>query len=136
MDETDFYVEKSSIDYICGNGLFTNIYIPKYTIIWREHQECSYYSLDELLSINSKDVAEHCFFSKYKKKFIYSNDNTIYINHSYDPTCVTIDGPIVQTVALRNIYPNEEIFEDYSIYDNNEPSKIVCKHYDIFTPVL
>jgi SET domain-containing protein len=136
MDESDFYVDKSSIDYICGKGLFTYTYIPKYTIIWQEHKECLYYSLDELLYMNSKEIAEHCFFSNHKNKFIYSNDDTMYINHSYDPNCVTIDGPIVKTIALRDIYPNEEIFEDYSTYDNNELSKIVCKHYDIFTPVL
>lgn len=97
MDEQSFYTSKSLIE---GNGLFTNTYISKYTIIWKEHEQCKYYSVDELLMENSKYIAEHCFYSKYKKKFIYSNDLCMFTNHSDNPNCVTIDGEIVQTIQL------------------------------------
>lgn len=131
--EEDFYVRKS---FIHGNGLFSNTYIPKNTIIWKEHENCKYYNVDELQKLGVKHIAEHSFYSNYKNKFIYSDDLFMFINHSDHPNCITIDGENVQTITLTDIYPGDELFEDYSTFDNNPETKQICKYYDIYSPVL
>jgi hypothetical protein len=136
LHEQNDYFEIRPSKIIQGEkGLFAKKFIPKYSILWKEHSHCLYYSLDELLSLHSKYIAEHTFFSSYKQSFVFPNDLTMYINHSNTPNSITIDGDVIRTITLQDIYPDEEIFEDYSVYDKNKETELLCRYFNMFSPV-
>ena len=116
MNLVKTYIDKSDIE---GIGLFANELIPKDTKIW----EISGFDIlidDEnfnnlnLTEEQLKYVKKHIYF---KSGFwIYRGDDSRFIKCSKDPnTSLSFN----EQIAIRDIYPGEEITRDYNELEND-----------------
>ena len=101
-----------------GLGLFSKNFIPKDTIIWkfvegfdiRVHED-EY----KLLSDIQKKFVDTYFWKE--GNYLYSScDHSVFQNHSINPNSIE-DGEDMK--AARDIYPNEEILVNYSVFDDD-----------------
>lgn len=102
-----------------GLGLFTDEFIPKDSLVYK----------DSTSKIHKNDIEKLSVFSKFYIEtytwnvgdYIYHTvDDTMYINHSDNPS---VDGATGK--ALRDINVGEEITEHYSTFD---PTYDTYKH--------
>jgi SET domain-containing protein len=115
---------------ISGLGLFAKTFIPKGTA-WFEcepHQVLmiSKYQYQALCQSHDSPLSKGFIdaiktYTYYEAKFdalIFCVDNARFVNHSFTPNSGA-DGPrsSLKSVALRDIYPGEEITENYLSYD-------------------
>jgi uncharacterized protein len=101
-----------------GLGLFSKNFIPKDTIIWkfvegfdiRVHED-EY----KLLSDIQKKSVDTYFWKE--GNYLYSScDHSVFQNHSINPNSIE-DGEDMK--AARDIFPNEEILVNYSVFDDD-----------------
>lgn len=121
---------------IAGRGAFAASLITKHAIVWTSDADgVEYFTLDQLIQKNDRDLAEHVFWSTSRQLFVFAADDTVYINHSQVPNCVTIDqiDKAITTIALVDIYPGTELVEDYSTFDDNAQTQELFAHYAIQT---
>lgn len=107
---------------IHGKGVFALEFIPKNSLIgilsgriYRKGE-----LVDNEISQFLFPIAEEIFVGPENK---YSINSIFYLNHSCNPNA-GIDGDI-KIIALRDIYPEEEITIDYSTIFLNE-SRMIC----------
>lgn len=116
MNLVKTYIDKSDIQ---GIGLFANEFIPEGTKIW----EISGFDIvvdDD--TFKSLPLTEEQL--KYVKKYIYFNngywiycgDDAKFTNHSTEPNTLV---SFSEQIALRDIYPGEEITCDYRLLDKD-----------------
>ena len=106
-----------------GLGLFALEFIPNQSIVW-EYKEGFDIRFDPI-KLNELNEAQKKYFQVYgwieqmtsdDKEYYYCNaDNTSFINHSKDSN---ITSRSHYTIASRDIQVGEEIFIDYSEFDN------------------
>lgn len=108
---------KVATDPRMGLGLFATDFIPKDSIVW-EFVE----GVDIKVSVDRVEQmseAQQEYFEKYawvENDYYYSScDLTNFVNHSYQPNLKIIDKIMI---SLRDIYPGEELFENYAEFDD------------------
>ena len=108
---------KVATDPRMGLGLFATEFIPKDSIVW-EFVE----GVDIKVSVDRVEQmseAQQEYFEKYawvEDDYYYSScDLTNFVNHSYQPNLKIIDEIMI---SLRDIYPGEELFENYAEFDD------------------
>lgn len=108
---------KVATDPRMGLGLFATDFIPKDSIVW-EFVE----GVDIKVSVDRVEQmseAQQEYFEKYawvEDNYYYSScDLTNFVNHSYQPNLKIIDKIMI---SLRDIYPGEELFENYAEFDD------------------
>ena len=108
---------KVATDPRMGLGLFATEFIPKGSIVW-EFVE----GVDIKVSVDRVEKmseAQQEYFEKYawvEDDYYYSScDLTNFVNHSYQPNLKIIDEVMI---SLRDIYPGEELFENYAEFDD------------------
>ena len=108
-----------------GMGVFAKKFIPKGTKWWHatkndvlllsraqwEVLNQSYHTklIDEFI----QSIITYSYYSANLDCLILDLDNSRHVNHSDNPNCGGSDESPLESIALRDIYPNEEIFEDY-----------------------
>lgn len=110
-------VKASQID---GLGLFADQFIPKGTVTWTYEPsiDVSYTDADVAsLSPEARAVFDkYSYYDKTRGFHIVCGDDDRFINHSaIDPNILTTHG---EDVALRDIYPGEELTCDYRGFDD------------------
>jgi len=123
-------IKQSTIPNI-GLGLFAAEFIPKNTIIWAFN-----HIVDKIIPQNKLiylEQIERDYLTKYAYRvgtdLILCSDNGKYINHSTNPNVddfIDIHNRSL-TVANRDIQAGEELFSDYSSFDDD--SKDGLKNY-------
>ncbi len=96
-----------------GYGVIATKFIPKGTITW------AYDLLDRTFSpeyINGRDKVYQDILNKYGYRDNEGNivlcwDNARFVNHSFHSTCMTTAYNF--ELAIRDIYPGEELTDDY-----------------------
>lgn len=108
---------KVATDPRMGLGLFATEFIPKGSIVW-EFVE----GVDIKVSadrVEKMSEVQQEYFEKYawvEDDYYYSScDLTNFVNHSYQPNLKIIDEVMI---SLRDIYPGEELFENYAEFDD------------------
>ena len=113
-----------------GLGLFAKKFISKGTIWWTATpcdvlliNRDQYLTLKNSIESSSSQNFEQSIlvYSYYVLRYdalVFCLDNSRYVNHSYKPNSGnTPDFHPFSSIALRDIFPGEEILEDYSTYD-------------------
>ena len=112
-------VKPSSIG---GLGLFASEFIPKGTLVWKNHTDSELIMSREqfeLLSDYMKGVCRiHAYVDKKTNQWKLPLDNSKFFNHSYNPN--TFQDEDGNSVALTDINLNEEITVNYTDYDGGE----------------
>ena len=111
---------------IHGLGLFADEFIPQGTEIWRftpgfdqKFTREQILSFPELLQIY---MYKYAWKSDKSNLYCLSTDNGKYFNHSKNPNVLSEyreDEEEVVTISIKDIYPGEEIFDDYSSFESN-----------------
>ena len=108
---------KVATDPRMGLGLFTTEFIPKDSVVWEFIEgvdiKVSIDRVKQSLLGHKKNNNNHLL-----PMHIFQNtlvELTNFVNHSYKPNLKIIDEVVV---ALENIQPGEELFEDYSEFDD------------------
>jgi SET domain-containing protein len=119
-----------------GLGVFAKTIIPKNTIWWRVspneiiHVNKANY---EALQSSHQDQDIHAFistilhFSYYVKQYdalLFIPDNGRLVNHSFEPNSAPGVNDCLISSAVRDIYPGDEILEDYTHYDKCSWAKL------------
>jgi SET domain-containing protein len=107
-----------------GKGLFSTEKIAQGTLIWRfrvgdnvtEYDEpAATKHLETLTMPEAKDFLDLTYGIRDKLCFI--RDDGRFMNHSTQPNCIT-DMSTGNTYALRDIEPDEQLFEDYARFEH------------------
>lgn len=115
------HTELRYINDAIGYGVFATKLIPKGTIVWALDD------LDQILdekNVNQLDPLRQGNVKKYSYrnqhgKYVLCWDNGKFVNHSFHPTCAATAYEI--ELASRDIYPGEELTDDYGTLNLDEP---------------
>lgn len=111
-------------------GLFAKRFIPQGTIWWSA-TPCNVLLIDREKYLTLKKSIEspstksfeqtilvYSYYVLCYDSLVFCLDNMRYVNHSYNPNSGdTPDFYPFASMALRDIYPGEEILEDYTTFD-------------------
>ncbi len=109
------------INEAIGYGVFATAFIPKGTITWildeldQRFDEAYVESLDPLLRDR---LLKYCFRDEVGQH-ILCWDIARYVNHSFFPTLIAT--PYRFELASRDIYPGDEITDDYGYFNLDYP---------------
>lgn len=104
-----------------GYGVFATKFIPKGTIVWAIDdldQVLDPSFVEKLDPLRKQDVQKYSFRNQYGK-YILCWDKARYVNHSFYATCVATMYDL--ELAARDIYPGEELTDDYGTLNLDEP---------------
>ncbi len=129
-----------------GYGVFATAFIPEGTIVYIKDSLEIEVSPEEYLK-HSKEVQEQIEKYSYideKGYRIISWDFAKYVNHCCN--CNTISTGYGFEIAIRDIYPGEQITDEYGIFNLENPIKLLCNEsicrkevkpedFDLYYPV-
>ena len=109
------------INEVFGYGVFATAFIPKGTITWAlddldqilEHSFVS--SLDDF---RKPEVLKYSYRDRFGR-YVLCWDNGKYVNHDFNANCIATAYEI--ELAGRDIYPGEELTDDYRTLNMDEP---------------
>ncbi|MEK4627421.1 MAG: SET domain-containing protein [Solibacillus sp.] len=108
-----------------GFGVFATKFIPKGTIVWALDQ------FDQIIQpsiLNKIDPNRRAIIQKYayrneKGQYVLCWDLGRYVNHSFHANCI---GTAYNCeVAIRDIYPGEQLTDDYGTLNIEEPFECI-----------
>ena len=114
------------VNYVIGSGIFANEFLPKGTLTYVKD------SLEIELSpaqFSQQDLAIQAVVDKYsyideKGHYVVSWDNAKYINHCCEPN--TISTGYGFEIAIKDIYPGDEITDDYGTFNLEQGFACEC----------
>jgi hypothetical protein len=115
------HTELRFIDESIGYGVFATQFIPKGTITWildeldQKLDESYVNSLDPILQEN---LIKYCYRDE-RGTYILCWDIARYVNHSFNPSCIAT--PYKFELAARDIYPGDELTDDYGYLNLDQP---------------
>lgn len=104
-----------------GFGVVATQFIPKGTITWAGDpldQIFTVRRLQELDPVFREVVHTYAFRNQYGE-FVLCWDHSRFVNHSYVSNCMST--PYNLELAVRDIYPGEELTDDYGYLNVTEP---------------
>jgi uncharacterized protein len=115
------YTELRYINDKIGYGVFATRFIPKGTITWALDD------LDQLIDsdyVSAMDKARRDLVQKYSYRnqegdYVLCWDLGRYVNHSFHANCMGTAYDF--EVAIRDIYPGEQLTDDYGTLNVDEP---------------
>ena len=104
-----------------GYGVVATKLIPKGTITWASDQLDQVFTPSQVDSMDDvyKDIVNKYTFRNSNGEYILCWDHSRFINHSFNSNCITTAYNF--EVAVRNIYPGEELTDDYGYLNCSEP---------------
>ncbi|UBF27313.1 SET domain-containing protein [Kovacikia minuta CCNUW1] len=115
------HTELRFINESIGYGVFATRFIPKGTITWildeldQKFDEFYFISLDPLLR---ERLLKYCYRDELGQ-YILCWDIARYVNHSFHSNCMAT--PYKFELAVRDIYPGEELTDDYGYFNLDKP---------------
>lgn len=108
-----------------GYGVFATQYIPQGTITWildelDQKLEESY--LNALESAMRNQLLKYCY-RDHQGKYVLCWDIARYVNHSFTASCISTAYEF--ELAVRDIYPGEELTDDYGYLNLDEPFECI-----------
>jgi SET domain-containing protein len=109
---------KVATDPRMGLGLFATEFIPKGSIVWEFIEGVDIKV--PIAKVKEMSVVQQEYFNRYGwiegEYYLASCDINNFINHSYQNN---LDNITDVTIALRDIEPGEELFSNYSEFDDD-----------------
>ncbi|WP_282159974.1 SET domain-containing protein [Ulvibacterium marinum] len=104
-----------------GYGLVARKFIPMGTITWvmDKFDQVITQKIFHSLEVKYKEILDTYAFRDYKGNHILCWDNARYVNHSFKANCLSTAYDF--ELAIRDIYPGEELTDDYGYLNINEP---------------
>ncbi|NMH28236.1 SET domain-containing protein [Flavobacterium silvaticum] len=104
-----------------GYGVVAKKFIPKGTITWvQDDLDRIFTPQDESqISDRMKVYLETYCFTNHDGNKVLCWDNAKYVNHSFRPSCMSTAYDF--EIAIRDIYPGEELTDDYGYLNVEEP---------------
>ena len=104
-----------------GYGVFATRLIPKGTITWAYDLLDRSFSPREVSQMDYvyKNVLDKYSYRENNGNFILCWDNARIVNHSFQPSCITTAYNF--ELAIKDIYPGEELTDDYGYLNCMEP---------------
>lgn len=104
-----------------GYGVVAKKFIPKGTITWVQDDLDRVYTQEEAdrISPAMQEYLERYCFTNNKGQKVLCWDNAKYVNHSFNPSCMSTAYDF--EVAIRDIYPGEQLTDDYGYLNVSEP---------------
>ena len=115
------HTELRFINESIGYGVFATKFIPKGTITWildeldQKFEESYVHSLEPLLRDR---LLKYCYRDD-QGQYILCWDIARYVNHSFDSSLIAT--PYKFELAARDIYPGDEITDDYGYFNLDKP---------------
>lgn len=109
------------INNIVGYGVVAKKFIPKGTITWVQDDLDSVYTQEDIQRINPvmhNFIETYCFVNGRGEK-VLCWDIAKYVNHSFTPSCMSTAYDF--EIAIRDIYPGEQLTDDYGYLNVSEP---------------
>ena len=109
------------INKTVGYGVFATKFIPKGTVTWvlddldQKFDESYIFSLAPVLR---QKLIKYCYRDR-DGKYILCWDIAKFVNHSFNSTCLGTAYKF--EIAIRDIYPGEELTDDYGYLNLDEP---------------
>ncbi|MCF8713276.1 SET domain-containing protein [Joostella atrarenae] len=106
-----------------GHGVVATKLIPKGTITWVQDQLDLVFSPSQVSEMTSdyQQILDYFTFRNSKGEFVLCWDLGKYVNHSFKSNCLTT--PYDFEIAIRDIYPGEELTDDYGYLNIAKPFK-------------
>lgn len=115
------HTEIRYVNELIGYGVFATQLIPKGTIIWVLDELDQKFEASHVLSLEPlrrKQLLKYCYRDN-KGRYVLCWDIARYMNHSFNPNCISTYYEF--ELAIRDIYPGEELTEDYGYFNLDEP---------------
>ena len=106
-----------------GHGIVATQLIPKGSITWVQDKLDVVLTPAQLdkMSDYYKNILDYYTFRNQKGNYILCWDLAKYVNHSFKSNCLTT--PYDFEIAIRDIYPGEELTDDYGYLNIAKPFK-------------
>lgn len=106
-----------------GYGVVATKFIPKGTITWVQDELDQIFTpeqVEKMQPVSKQMVDKYCFRNN-KGNFVLCWDLAKYVNHSFKSNCLSTAYDF--EIAIRNIYPGEQLTDDYGYLNVSEPFK-------------
>ncbi|EIJ38634.1 SET domain-containing protein [Galbibacter orientalis] len=106
-----------------GHGVVATKLIPKGTITWVQDQLDLVLTPDQVANMSNdyQQIIDYFTFRNNKGEYVLCWDMAKYVNHSFKSNCLTT--PYDFEIAIRDIYPGEELTDDYGYLNIAKPFK-------------
>lgn len=108
-----------------GYGVVATKLIPRGTITWVQDDLDQIYTREQIVSLNpfiKKHLDTYSFTNK-NGEMVLCWDNGKFVNHSFKPSCFST--PYDFEIAIRDIYPGEELTDDYGYLNVETPFEVI-----------
>jgi uncharacterized protein len=115
------HTELKFINDTIGYGVVATQFIPKGTITWVMDKLDRVFHPSEFQKFDQthREILDKYCFRDNKGNFILCWDNSRFVNHSFKPNCMSTAYDF--ELAIRDIYPGEELTDDYGYLNVMEP---------------
>lgn len=113
------------INEAIGYGVVAKEFLPKGTITWvldPLDQEFTPAQIKKLSTMH-QDILDIYTYRNSAGNYVLCWDNARYVNHSFKPSCLTTAYDF--EVAIRDIYPGEQLTDDYGYLNIDRPFRAV-----------
>ncbi|QED38287.1 SET domain-containing protein [Antarcticibacterium arcticum] len=106
-----------------GHGVVATRFIPKGTITWVQDELDQIYTPQQVAKMQklSQEMIDKYSFRNNKGNFVLCWDISKYVNHSFRSNCFSTAYDF--EIAVRDIYPGEELTDDYGYLNVTEAFK-------------
>ncbi len=117
------HTEVRFINEEIGYGLVAKQLIPKGTIIWILDELDREFTPGQINQMHShiKSIVENYTYRNNKGNYVLCWDNGRFMNHSFNANCIST--PYNFEIATRDIFPGEQLTDDYGYLNIIEPFK-------------
>lgn len=115
------HTELRFINEFIGYGVFATQLIPQGTITWildELDQKFAPSYVASLHPIFRERLIKYCYRDE-QGQYILCWDSARYVNHSFNSSCITT--PYKFELAARDIFPGEELTDDYGYFNLDKP---------------
>jgi len=108
-----------------GYGVVATKLIPRGTITWVQDDLDQIFTRDQIMKLNpfiKKYLDIYCFTNK-NGEMVLCWDHGKFVNHSFRPSCFST--PYDFEIAIRDIYPGEELTDDYGYLNVETPFHVI-----------
>ena len=108
-----------------GYGVVATKLIPRGTITWVQDDMDQIFTRDKIEKLNpySRKYLDTYSFCNNNGEMVLCSDNGKFVNHSFKPSCFSTAYDF--EIAIRAIYPGEELTNDYGYLNVEEPFHVV-----------
>lgn len=106
-----------------GYGVVATKFIPKGTITWVQDELDQIYTPQQVNKMHplAQQMIDKYSFRNNKGNFVLCWDTSKYVNHSFKSNCLSTTYDF--EIAVRDIYPGEELTDDYGYLNVTEAFK-------------